>query len=193
VSCEFKPSGDTDLFKVTVPAYSVLSINVVGPTTTYWVIYSPEGEPINPNGCGGRCDVILNESGTYNLFLGNNFNSVGFYNLSLLGVAATSGFRCGPRVFPGGMPKTGKISPSGDTDSFRLDNVNTREIYSINVAGDYYTYWIIYDQDGNPINPERCHGNCNVELPSSGDYTVIVGHALNGEQDYTISVQKIGG
>lgn len=193
LACELSPGGDTDLFKVTVPANSVLSINVAGPNWTHWKIFDPDGNPINPSGCYGQCEVALPTAGTYAIQISNSMDAHGPYVLSLLGVAATSSFRCGPNVFPDGNPKTGNFDLSGDTDSFQLNNVLANETYSINIAGPNWTNWRIFDPDGNPIDPNGCYDQCEVTPQTSGNYTIVVSNDLSFSGEYTLSVQKVGG
>ena len=191
VSCEFNPAGDTDSYKVTVPANSDLSINIAGPYYSAWKIFSPAGTPINPSGCFGQCEVALPTAGTYTIQVNNGLNNTGPYRLSVLGVSTP--FRCGPIVVPGGSPVTGKFDLGGDCDSFLLNNVLANQTYSINIAGPYYSSWKIFDPDGNPINPSGCFGLCEVKLSKSGGYTIVVCNALANIGSYTLSVQKVGG
>ena len=193
VSCVFDPPGDTDSFKVTVPANSDLSINIAGPPYSYWKIFNPAGSPINPPyGCSGLCEVALPMAGTYTIETYNWYNYKGAYRLSVLGISVP--FRCGTIVVPNGSPVTGKFDLGGDTDSFLLNNVLANQTYSINIIGPSYTYWKIFDPDGSPINPPYgCSGLCQVKLPKSGGYTIVVYNWYNYTGSYTLSVQKVGG
>jgi hypothetical protein len=189
VACEFNPAGDTDSFKVTVPANSDLSINTAG-TYAIWKIFAPNGSPINPNGCGGQCEVALSAAGTYTIETRSNYNYAGAYQLSLLGVSTP--FRCGPSVTPGGSPISGKFDLAGDTDSYRLNNVSAGQTFSINTVGTY-AIWKIFDPNGSPINPNGCGGQCQVTLPTAGGYTIRVHSNYNYAGPYTLSVQRVGG
>jgi hypothetical protein len=193
VSCEFNPAGDTDSYKVTVPANSDLSINIAGPVWSRWRLFDPDGKPVgNPSGCGGLCAVALSTAGTYTIEAYNAYNNPGLYQLSVLGVSTP--FRCGPIVIPGGSPVTGKFDLSGDTDSFLLNNVLANQTYSINITGPVWSRWRLFDPDGIPVgNPSGCGGLCAVKLPKSGGYTIEVYNAYNNLGSYTLSVQKVGG
>jgi hypothetical protein len=191
VSCEFNPAGDTDSFKVTVPANSDLSINIAGPSGSRWKIFNPAGSPINPYGCSGQCEVALPTAGTYTIQPYNVFNYTGAYRLSVLGVSVP--FRCGTIVVPNGSPVTGKFDLGGDTDSFLLNNVLANQTFSINITGPSGTRWKIFDPDGSPINPYGCSGLCEVKLPKSGSYTIKVYNVFNYTGSYTLSVQRVGG
>jgi hypothetical protein len=188
VTCELNPASDTDTFKVTVPDNTVLSINVPGPSSTEWTIYDSEGNPVNDY-CRGRCDVAISDAGTYTILIYNGWNNTGSYTVSLLGVSTA--FRCGPVLTPGASPRTWEFEKAGDTDSFQLNNVVANETYSINIMGPDWTYWAIYDPDGNPVG-SSCSGKCNVKLTKSGDYTVLVYNSYNNIGEYSLSVQKIG-
>jgi hypothetical protein len=189
VACEFNPDGDTDTFKVTVPANSDLSINIAGHFQHYWRIFAPNGSPINPDRCYGQCEVALSTAGTYTIETSSDYTPARAYRLSLLGVSTP--FRCGPSVIPGGSPISGQFDLDGDTDSYQLNGVSAGQTYSINVAGHFQTYWKIFAPDGSPINPNGCYGHCEVTLPTDGGYTIIV--AGFSTTSYTLSVQRVGG
>jgi hypothetical protein len=191
VPCEFNPSGDTDSYKLTVPANAYLSINIAGPYGARWKIFSPAGTPINPAACASLCEVLLPAAGTYTIQAYNAYSYSGLYQLSVLGISTP--FRCGPIVVPGGSPVTGKFDLGGDTDSVRLNNVLANQIYSINIAGPYGARWKIFDPDGIPVNAGGCASLCEVKLPKSGGYTIVVYNAYNYSGSYTLSVQKVGG
>lgn len=189
VACRFDPAGDTDTFKVKVPANADLSINIAGPSRSVWRIYAPNGTPVS-SGCGGRCQVALPTAGTYTIEAYNASNSTGDYRLSLLGVSTP--FRCGPLVVAGGSPFTGQFEQGGDTDSYRLNGVLAKQVYSINCAGPSRTVWQIFDPTGSPVNT-GCGGLCQVTLPKAGGYTIEVYNASNAAGSYTCSVQRVGG
>jgi hypothetical protein len=193
VACAFNPAGDTDTFKVTVPADSDLSINIAGPSWTYWKIFAPNGSPINPDGCYGQCEVALYTAGMYTIETSNLYNFTGAYQLSLLGVSTP--FRCGPSVIPGGSPISGQFNLAGDTDSYQLNGVSADQTYSINVAGPSWTYWKIFPPTPHSpaINPEGCYGQCQVTLPNGGGYTITVSNLYNFTGSYTLSVQRVSG
>jgi hypothetical protein len=189
VACAFDPAGDTDTFKVNVPANSDLSINIAGPSTSRWRLYAPNGSPINSY-CQGQCEVALTEAGTYTVETFNYFNNAGKYQLSLLGVSTP--FRCGPRAVPGGSPFKGQFELVGDTDSYQLNGVLANQVYSINCTGPSTTRWRIFDPDGSPIN-SYCQGSCQVKLPKAGGYTIKIFNYFNTPGAYTCSVQRVGG
>jgi hypothetical protein len=189
LSCEFKPAGDTDTYKLKVPANSDLSINIAGPGGSYWRIFSPSGSAVN-SGCSGLCQVALATAGTYTIETYNVWNSTGAYRLSLLGISTP--FRCGPMIIPGGSPLSGKFDLGGDTDSFQLNNVLANQTYSINIKGPGGSYWRIFDRDGNPVN-SGCAGLCQVKLPKTGGYTVVIYNVWNSTGSYILSAQKVGG
>lgn len=191
VACEFNPGGDTDTFRIAVPANSDLSINLAGPYASRWKIFDPEGGAVNVNGCAGLCEVALTTAGTYTIQTYNTLNSAGAYQLSILGVSTP--FRCGPRLISGGSPVTEEFDPNGDTDSFQLNNVLAGETYSISVTGPFGTRWKIFDPTGNAVNVNGCPGLCEVNLPQPGGYTVVVYNTLQDVGQYTLSVQKVGG
>jgi type 1 fimbria pilin len=187
LSCEFNPAGDTDTYKVTVPANSDLSINIAGPSGSRWRIFDPSGNPINP-GCSGLCEVALATAGTYTIETSNYWNYTGAYRLSLLGISIP--FRCGPSIIPGGSPLDGKFDLGGDTDSFQLNNVLAGQTYSINITGPSGSRWRIFDPDGTPIN-SGCSGLCQVKLPKAGGYTLVVYNYWNYTGSYTLSAQLV--
>ncbi len=189
LSCELNPAGDTDTYKVTVPANSDLSINIAGPSGSRWRIFSPSGSAVNSY-CGGLCEVALATAGTYTIETYNVWNSTGAYRLSLLGISTP--FRCGPGIIPGGSPLSGQFNLAGDTDSFQLNNVLANQTYSININGPSGSRWRIFDADGNPVN-SYCGGLCQVKLPKNGGYTVVVYNVWNSTGPYTLSAQKVGG
>jgi hypothetical protein len=189
VACAFDPAGDTDIFKVTVPANSDLSINIAGVSFSRWTIYAPNGTPVNSY-CSGRCQVALPIAGTYTVQAYNGVNYAGAYQLSLLGISTP--FRCGPLAIAGGSPFSGQFDLSGDTDSYQLNGVLANETYSINCTGASFTRWQLFDPAGSPVN-SYCSGLCTVTLPAAGGYTLEVFNGLNYTGSYTCSVQKVSG
>jgi hypothetical protein len=189
LSCQFDPPGDTDTYKVTVPANSDLSINIAGPNGSQWRIFDPKGNPVN-SGCSGLCQVALATAGTYTIQTYNYWNYTGAYRLSLLGISTP--FRCGPNITPGGSPLSGKFDLAGDTDSFQLNGISANQTYSINIKGPNGSQWRIFDPDGNPVN-SGCSGLCQVKLLKAGGYTLVVYNYWNYTGSYTLSAQKVGG
>jgi hypothetical protein len=189
VACEFNPGGETDSFRVNVPANSDLSINIDGPSGSFWKIFGPNGSPINPSGCSGLCAVALSTAGIHTIETYNVFDDSGDYRLSVLGVSTA--FRCGSIITPGPNPKSGEFDLAGDTDSYQLNNVQEDETYSINITGPAGTYWKIFDPDGSAVNQSGCSGLCQVTLLKAGGYTIVVYNVFNDTGSYVLSMQKV--
>lgn len=197
---EINPVGDTDSFKVRAPANTKLSININGVWGSEWRIFGPDGTAINPDGCGGQCEVALLTAGIYTILVDNFARGAGAYNLSVLGISVHSGaLRCGPRLVPGGSPLKGVIDLVGDTDSYLLEGVTAGEAYSIKIANQPNLngmVWKLFDPDGDPVGPTQCGGLCQVTLTKSGGYTLKAFQSFITSTEkgysYTLSVQKVG-
>lgn len=187
VSCELKPAGDTDAFKVTVPANADLCINVAGPSSTWWKIFAPSGALVKT--ATGLNVAALSVAGKYTIQIYNALNNPGAYRMSVVGVSTP--FRCGPSLIPGGTPLTGAFEVGGDTDAYQLNNVLANQAFSINVKGPSSTWWKIFDSGGNLI--KTATGLSEVKLTTAGGYTLVVYNALNNTGSYTISIQKVSG
>jgi hypothetical protein len=188
LACEFKPAGETDAFKIQLPANSDLSVTVSGENFPFWDIFDPKGNRIKS--CGGRCQVALTAAGIYTIEAYEGWDRAGAYTLSVLGISTP--YRCGPPIIPGASPTKGKFDRAGDTDSYQLNGVKAGETYSINITGDNSPRWEIFDPSGNRIG-SRCYGKCAVTLPVAGGYTIEASEAWNRAGAYSLSVQKVGG
>ncbi len=187
VACELNPAGDTDAFKVNVPANADLCINVAGPSITYWKVFAPNGTLVKT--ASGLNVAALSVAGSYTIQVYNSYNRTGAYQMSVVGVSTP--FRCGPSLIPGGTPVTGAFELGGDTDAYQLNNVLANQAFAINVMGPSITYWKIFDSNGNLI--KTASGLSEVKLTTAGGYTLVVYNSYNRTGSYTISVQKVSG
>jgi hypothetical protein len=192
LSCELKPAGDTDAFRIQLPANADLSINSQDQDDSVaprWEIFDPKGIRVDYP-CGGRCQVALTAAGIYTIEVFETYDRAGRYTLSVLGISTP--YRCGDQIIPGANPTNGKFELPGDTDSYKLNGVKAGQTYSINITGDKAPGWQIFDPSGKRAN-YGCGGKCSVTLPVAGDYTIEVYETYHRTGTYSLSVQKVGG
>ena len=144
LTCELKPEGDTDAFKINLPANAVLSTNIAGGSGNKWTVYDPKGKYVGSS--YGKYTAAVEIAGIYTVEVSNAYNKANKYTLSVLGVSAN--YSCGPRIIPGGSPVKDEFEIEGDTDSFLLNGVKAKESYSINIQGGSGNKWTIYSPKG---------------------------------------------
>ena len=82
---ELNPASDSDVFKVTVPANSDISLNLLGKSGTAWRMYAPDGTLIS-NWCSGMCNIKLPTAGGYTVQIWIGNNTTASYSLSAVKV-----------------------------------------------------------------------------------------------------------
>ena len=185
ITCRFDSASDTDAFRFSVPANSVASIRICGPTTgSFWQVFDPAGRVVT--GVNGDGLARLSAAGVYTVVAQEGFGFVGPYSLSLEGVSQA--YQCAlPIAFT--QTKSGTFDACADVDTYQF-TCKANQVVRISIVGPTTgTAWHLLGPDGAVIT--GVNGTGNATCLSAGTHVIKVLDGFGFTGAYTVTLQAL--
>ena len=185
ITCRFDSASDTDAFRFSVPANSVASVRICGPTAvSSWQVFDPAGRVVT--GAFGDGLARLSAAGVYTVVAQDCRGDVGPYSLSLEGVSQA--YQCAlPIAFT--QTKSGTFDACADVDTYRF-TCKASQVVRISIAGPSAgTAWNLLGPDGAVI--AGAAGTAQATCLSAGTHVIKVFDGRGDTGAYSVTLQAL--